>query len=102
MAKGSDSGLRSLSEGFPVKKKEWDNIKGGGFIGPMGTKTYEHWTNFSRDNPTKYEILDEDPKIPGYWSFKTNLATEDFDLMLPSAVTIFLYQMVDIYRNVES
>jgi hypothetical protein len=103
MARGADVGLQGLEAGFPVKKKPLDlSDKGHAYING-GTVVYSFWTNFSRKNNRDYEILEEDPKIPGYWGFITNLSPDDFDfIMSEAAKTQFMYKMVDLYRQPEA
>lgn len=66
------------------------------------TIVHNFWTNFSRHRDKDFEVLDHDPKIPGYWQFQTNLDKDDFEFMMPpNDVKRFLYQMIEIYRSPE-
>jgi len=62
----------------------------------------EFWTNFSqkerRTSFGTYEILDDDPKLPGYWKFKTTLPLDHLEsLMTESERKRFLTIMWEYY-----
>ena len=66
-----------------------------------GLVIHTFWTNFSKEKSQlgQYELLNYDPGLPGYWTFKTNLDSDFMEVNLGIEKTRgFLFKMLAIYN----